>query len=186
MSEYEAIDGEELYIIFTIDWANALSSGSFKSGHLIQNYAQWVDDEATGTYSGVTCNTVFDQTNGYYTNPSIINYKGSTSLRTEDGANQAWSSIGVKASEAHFAADNITPAETYARTYDKNKSSSQACGVGHVIYHTVSEEAPDTDSLELNEAYWLAKNSDSSVKIWSGVRVYESSSSSSPFLSADA
>ena len=147
-----------MYIFFTIDWVNSISSSSFKTGNLIQNYAQWVDDEETGTYSGVSCNTVFNQNDGYYTNPSVINYKGSTSLRTEDGANQSWGNIGIKSSKAHFAEDTTTPAETYARTYKKNKYSTQACGVGHVIYHTVGGEAPNTDSLELNEAYWQAKN----------------------------
>lgn len=113
-----------MYIIFTIDWSNSISGSSFKTGNLIQNYAQWVDDEETGTYSGVSCNTVFNQNDGYYTNPSVINYKGSTSLRTEDGANQSWGSIGVKANHAHFSEDTTTPTETYARTYKKNKSSS--------------------------------------------------------------
>ena len=60
IGEYTITDGDELFVFFTIDWTNTLTDGNFENLYLIQNYAQWPDEENTGKYSGVTCNTVYE------------------------------------------------------------------------------------------------------------------------------
>ena len=49
-----------MFVFFTIDWVTTLSNGVFKNSYLVQNYAQWPDEDNVGKYSGVTCNTVYE------------------------------------------------------------------------------------------------------------------------------
>ena len=97
-----------------------------------------------------------------------------------------WNAFGTQTTDAHFSTDAIAPTESYKRTYTKKKQSTQACGVGTIIHHTVNGAAPTTESDDINEAYWHVKNTGKSIPIESGVRVYEKESSTAPLLWAEA
>jgi len=64
------------------------------------------------------------------------------------------------------------------------KSSTQNCGAMANIYHSVDKWTP-TESVALNENYWLKKNS-GGMRVWSGIRVYKDASENEPEFYADA
>lgn len=164
IGELMSVDGEELYIWFYASWITIMTHQTFGHGYLIQNYLQWIDNDETGTYAGFTCNTVYENSDGYNSSPAVNNYKGSHSLRSADGGDkERWSEVGILSPDRWFITDNLTPEQTYARTYLQGRQSTQSCGGAAAIYHTVGGIAPSPESNRVNEEYWQIKNANTPI-----------------------
>ena len=59
LGELKVVNENEVYLWFYISWINVINLINFQDGYLVQNYAQWIDNEETGMYGGMTCNTIY-------------------------------------------------------------------------------------------------------------------------------
>lgn len=158
--------------------------GKFEDGYWIQNYAQWPDVRAEGTYMAVSCNAEWNDSQSYAENVIIHNFAESSSISVGDLPSQAWG-VPESATESSVAIFGMADSDLealYTTRYSRNREYMQRCTAIGTLW-SVTDGEPDDEVV--NNLYHDLKES-GTLSIQSGFRVYESQNANAPVVQGDS